>query len=102
MLRRTKATSRVVVPSYKLAQAKVTLLMERVNELEALLDINGGRWAPGDPQYDATLKYIKERKYRLALDELERLVVQRLFELQKTNIASTGEQPRLFTICSAV
>lgn len=36
-----------------------------------------------------------ERKYRLALDHLERLVVQRLFELQKGHLESTGYKLRV-------
>lgn len=88
-LRRANPSSRRVVPSYRLAQEKVTLAMTRVCELESLLDV-GARWSPESDEYKKTVKYIGERKYRLCLDELERLVVQRMFELEKTHLASTG------------
>ena len=50
----------------------------------------GARWQSTDAEYIATLKYIDERKYHRALDNLQRLVVQRLFELQKMNLSQTG------------
>jgi len=49
------------------------------------------RWVPTQPEYIAIQKDMTIRKYRSALDELERLIVQRLFELTKLNIAGTGE-----------
>ncbi|KAG6369144.1 hypothetical protein JVT61DRAFT_1403 [Boletus reticuloceps] len=47
-------------------------------------------WEPSSPEYQETLKYISERKYHCALDNLQCLVVQRLFELQKLNILQTA------------
>lgn len=77
-----------MTPSYKAAQEKVNRLTERVNELEALLDVDV-RWSEGHPDYERTKTYAYERRYRLALDHLEKLVVQRMFELEKTNLVST-------------
>ena len=48
------------------------------------------RWEPGDRQYQETLKYIATRCYQQALGRLQRLVIQRLFELQKMNLLHTG------------
>jgi len=48
------------------------------------------RWQPSDTPYIETAKYMSERKYHLALDNLQRLVVQRLFELHKLNLSQTG------------
>lgn len=93
MLRRAKKTSRVITPSYRTAQSNVTLVMERVNEFEALLDVSI-RWLPTDAAYKKAKTYLGERKYRLALDVVERLVVQRLFELEKTHLMSTGTSKR--------
>ena len=45
------------------------------------------------PAYQEAVKYIHERKYRRALEKLHRLIVQRLFELQKLNVSHTGESP---------
>lgn len=78
------------MPTYRLAQEKVTLTMGRVCELESLLNVET-RWREEDQQYKDTLVYISQRTYRRTVDVLERLVVQRVFELQKTHLASTGE-----------
>jgi len=48
------------------------------------------RWEPGSPEYQNALILLKERKYRRALDRLERLIVQRLFELTKLGMSSVG------------
>lgn len=82
---------RQVKPTFKKAEAKVQDLTEVVNEYEAELDIHGCRWAPGMLEYEKVVKYAQRRKYHLALDRLERLLVQRLFELQKGHLEGTGE-----------
>lgn len=74
----------------KKAMSEVTRLLERVNEYEDLLDITGERWGQHTPAYQEAKKSTARRAYNLALDTVERLVVQRLFELQKTHLASTG------------
>lgn len=48
------------------------------------------RWEVTDDKYIEMTKYIAARRYHRALDELQRLVVQRLFELHKLNLAQTG------------
>ncbi len=48
------------------------------------------RWVPGSPQYTEALTLLAERKYRRAIDTLERLVVQRLFELTKLGMNGVG------------
>lgn len=58
-------------------------------QIERILKISC-RWAPTSKEYEETVEWANERKYRLALDKLERLVVQRIFELQKANLVSTG------------
>ena len=40
------------------------------------------------------LEYSQQRQFIRAVEELENLVVQRLFELSKANLASTGEVVR--------
>ena len=49
------------------------------------------RWDPSFPEYLETLGYLATRTYQRALEELQRLVIQRLFELHKMNISATGE-----------
>jgi len=41
------------------------------------------------------MKYMSKRRYHRALDELQRLVIQRLFELHKLNMARTGYRMRV-------
>ena len=65
------------------------LLLE-VNEIECRLHITQ-RWQPGETRYNDTVKYIAERDYHRAIDKLHKLVIRRLFELHKLNIAGTGK-----------
>jgi len=48
------------------------------------------RWTPATPEYQDALRYSTTQKYHQVLDKLQKLVVQRLFELQKLNLSSTG------------
>ncbi|KAL4259837.1 CxC1-like cysteine cluster associated with KDZ transposases domain-containing protein [Pleurotus pulmonarius] len=52
------------------------------------------RWHPTHPQYLETLKYMSLRRYHQALDKLQKLVVQRLFELHKMNLSASGYRVR--------
>lgn len=44
------------------------------------------RWEPTDPKYMEIEEYTKKRDFYQALNKLQGLVVQRLFELQKANV----------------
>lgn len=70
-------------------EEKATRLTSQVIGLELQLNIPQ-RWQPGDREYEETVKYIIERKYQQALGHLQRLVIQRLFELHKLNVSQTG------------
>jgi hypothetical protein len=48
------------------------------------------RWAPTSQEYRDALTVVTERKYRRAIDDLERLVVQRLFEMTKLGMSGVG------------
>ena len=48
------------------------------------------RWLPDSDSYKATQKLLVEQSYRRAVDNLERLVVQRLFELTKLGMNGVG------------
>jgi len=52
------------------------------------------RWQPTDAEYIAAAKYLSTRKYHLALNNLQRLVIQRLFELHKLNLSQTAYRVR--------
>lgn len=79
-----KAT-RTVGSAHRKWQAAENLAVAMEDKLNIL-----ARWLPADPDYVAVVAASKERKYKRALDEIERLVVQRLFELTKLNLMSTG------------
>ena len=57
-----------------------------VLEMELAMNITR-RWSANDESYQNTVQYIAERQYRQALAHLEKLVVQRLFELHKMNLS---------------
>jgi hypothetical protein len=64
-------------------------VLHEVIEMEVKMGI-ARRWQPGDQEYLKTMEYIQMHQYYRALDNLKRLVVQRLFELQKLNLSQTG------------
>ncbi|KAI0363067.1 hypothetical protein BV20DRAFT_1040098 [Pilatotrama ljubarskyi] len=70
-------------------------LTAEVNAMEVRLDI-ANRWQPGDSRYNEVVQYIAERKYQRALGKLQRLVIQRLFELHKLNISRTGYKAQTY------
>ena len=69
---------------------KVQMLEAHVSFLENQLDLDG-RWTPSSNEYQEAKYEATHRAYWCALDELERLVVQRLLELTKLNISGTGK-----------
>ena len=79
---KTETRRRVLVESVKDLTVKVI-------NLEVHLGVTT-RWQPGDQQYEDTRKYIATRNYQQALGRLQRLVIQRLFELHRLNVAQTG------------
>lgn len=48
------------------------------------------RWEEDGDEWIKALQQLQTRRYRRALDDLSRLLVQRLFELEKMGIGSTG------------
>jgi hypothetical protein len=56
------------------------------------------RWLPDSPAYNDALKLLSERKYCRAVDRLERLVVQRLFELTKLGMNGVGTMEFCFDV----
>lgn len=56
---------------------------------EALHDIPEC-WVPESQKWKDAVEYLKTRDFQKALDKLEALVIQRLFELSKMGLAGTG------------
>ncbi|EIW74685.1 hypothetical protein CONPUDRAFT_159976 [Coniophora puteana RWD-64-598 SS2] len=81
--------------AHRQARAKVVTLENDVLALETKMGIYH-RWTPIDQNYVATAKYINERKYHRALDNLQRLVVLRLLELHKLNVGRSGYKLRTY------
>jgi hypothetical protein len=65
-------------------------LQREVVALEVKMGV-AHRWQPTLPEYQETMKYMATHTYQRALNNLQRLVVQCLFELQKLNISQTGK-----------
>ena len=61
-----------------------------VHESERLLGVEIP-WTATSKEYLEAAELVRRRRYRRCLDELERLVVQRIFELTKMNKSQTGE-----------
>ncbi|TFY75474.1 hypothetical protein EWM64_g8539 [Hericium alpestre] len=51
-------------------------------------------WTPEDAQYKEALNYLCKRELHKALNKVQHLVVQRLFEMSKANIAGMGYKVR--------
>ena len=64
--------------------------LKQIIDMEVNMGIDR-QWDPSSPEYLETLGYLSTRTYQRALEELQRLVIQRLFELHKMNISATGE-----------
>jgi len=64
--------------------------LKQIVDMEVSMGIEK-RWDPSSPDYLETLGYLSTRTYQRALEELQRLVIQRLFELHKMNISATGK-----------
>jgi hypothetical protein len=65
--------------------------LDKVQDLERVLDIlPGERWVPGSTQWNKAATLFIHQHYQRCLDELESLVVSRLFELTKMNMSQTG------------
>ncbi|KIO08867.1 hypothetical protein M404DRAFT_133623, partial [Pisolithus tinctorius Marx 270] len=67
--------------------------LKAVQELEGRLEITR-RWVPEDEEWQAAARLVANRKYQRALDNVERLVVSRIFELSKMNQSGTGYKLR--------
>ncbi|KAJ7307849.1 hypothetical protein DFH08DRAFT_719918 [Mycena albidolilacea] len=72
---------------------KVEHDLEAVQELEERLGIVD-RWTTESEKWQSTVGEIKKRKYQLALNSVEHLIVQRIFELTKVNQSQTGYKMR--------
>ncbi|KAJ7482093.1 hypothetical protein B0H11DRAFT_1724157, partial [Mycena galericulata] len=63
-----------------------------VQDLE--LRLGTTRWVNGDEKWTATAKMVSRRRYQRALDNLEGLIIARMLELAKVNMAGTAYKLR--------
>ncbi|KAF7964652.1 hypothetical protein HWV62_4415, partial [Athelia sp. TMB] len=84
---RLKADRRAAMDQHLVAIRAVT-------DLEAKLGLIGARWTHEHPDFIATLEYMRQREYHRALDKIQQLVVQQLFELSKANLSGLGYKLR--------
>ncbi|KAJ7021959.1 hypothetical protein C8F04DRAFT_1312196 [Mycena alexandri] len=69
-----------------------------VEDLERRLDIGAGeRWTPGSEEWVAAATLTREYQYRKSLDRLQSLIVARLLELSKANMAIQARSKSLKT-----
>ncbi|TFK59396.1 hypothetical protein BDN72DRAFT_780810, partial [Pluteus cervinus] len=74
-----------------------------VHELEnKLLILPSHRWRPGSAQWVETQELLRKRNYQKCLDQLESLVVARLFEMAKMNLPQTALKTRSQAIRTAL
>ena len=64
-------------------------ILKDVVEMEVKLAITT-RWLPTSPEYINAVQYLGRRKYERALNYLQKLVVQHLFELHRMNQSQNG------------
>ncbi|KAJ7190070.1 hypothetical protein GGX14DRAFT_382593 [Mycena pura] len=72
---------------FRTTHTRLLLVEEEVAQFEKEHGIEE-RWTMGSKQYNDALLLTNERRYRRALDKLERLVVQRLLELMKLSMSA--------------
>lgn len=70
-----------------------------VLDLEERLNI-AVRWEPGSFEWQDAAKLVANRRFQRALDHLEGLVISRMFELTRMNMARTGAF--LYLICRSL
>jgi hypothetical protein len=66
-----------------------------VHQLERQLNVTS-RWTHDDKEWKDTEILVGKRRYQRSLDNLEGLIVARMFELTKMNMSQTGMYPLLF------
>ena len=84
-LKRLRTLAKAAFTRWETAQERVLILEDELN-----ISSTEERWQPGSQEYDTAISELEHREYRLALDTLERLIVQRLLELTKLGMSGLG------------
>ncbi|KAI5985604.1 hypothetical protein EDD15DRAFT_2390125 [Pisolithus albus] len=91
--RESHAQTKARAAQFRAAYSKLNLQMNAVADIECRMGI-AERWKPSDESYRKANDFLTNRKFIRAVETLEGLVVQRLFELAKANVAGTGYKLR--------
>ncbi|KAK7457914.1 hypothetical protein VKT23_010261 [Stygiomarasmius scandens] len=75
------------------AQEKRLALLDDLQLSEARLKVER-RWKKDSEEWRKAEKMVQEHRYQKALDKLEGLIIARMFELQRLNLAGTGYKMR--------
>ncbi|KAJ7826453.1 hypothetical protein B0H14DRAFT_2595777 [Mycena olivaceomarginata] len=62
--------------------------LEAVQDLEHRLEVTT-QWVPGMEAWNGAAVWVKKRRYQRALDQLQALIISRMFELTKMNMSGT-------------
>lgn len=92
------ASTRAIEAARRHAAESLDKDIAAVQALEIQLEIVA-RWTVNTPAFEETGKLVSMRQYQRCLDNLEGLVVTRIFELTKMNRSQTGTS---FSILSVV
>ena len=82
------------------AARKLLFHMNTVDDTERRLGIVE-RWTPEHPEFIKAIAFIKNKRFIDVVETLEGLVVQRLFELSKANLSSTGKRKQSYNLTLA-
>ena len=85
----SNASTKVLEAEQTRSHRRLLAHMNHADEIERQLKIKE-RWSEEDPHYLDALKFINNWTFIGAVERLEGLVMQRLFELSKANLAGTG------------
>ncbi|KAF7356780.1 hypothetical protein MVEN_01013300 [Mycena venus] len=84
---------KIIRTRYRTTFTRVTLINEELIRFEEEHGYEH-RWTSKDKDYQDAVLLMAERRYRRALDELERLVVQRLMEMTKLSMSGVAYKLR--------
>ncbi|KAJ7195687.1 hypothetical protein GGX14DRAFT_537230 [Mycena pura] len=85
--------SRSTATTKRLARERFDQALEDVQESEQKLEIEQ-RWEWGSEPWEEALTLLSTKQYRKSINDLEALVLKRMFELTKMNMSGTGYKLR--------
>jgi hypothetical protein len=84
---------KVINRELRLISGRMERAERMVDDIERLLGITQ-RWRQSDPKYQEMRQYISNKNFVRIVEELQGLVVSRLMELDRVNLAGTGGYPQ--------